>query len=174
MKFDNLAKIAAGVAGAAATGYGVKKAVDYFQNRGEEESNPETNEEAEVELDQDDIAFAIMKPESVQSFLNNSFGAEGRYVPTRPSKLFEYKDQDYMVIWAYDNQKEKNQLLAFQCTQEGRIMIASVGYTSDTTDYNINLDGTNLAVEFSGSGEQITSGQGQTGGTDEVDLVPVE
>ena len=53
-------------------------------------------------------------------------------------------------------------------------MIASVGYTSDTTDYNINLDGTNLAVEFSGSGEQITSGQGQTGGTDEVDLVPVE
>ena len=42
MKFGNLAKIVAGVAGAAATGYGVKKAVDYFQNRGQEEPDPET------------------------------------------------------------------------------------------------------------------------------------
>ncbi|MCL2924559.1 MAG: hypothetical protein MGF17_08020 [Trichodesmium sp. MAG_R04] len=174
MKFGNLAKIAAGVAGAAVTGYGVKKAADYFQNRGEEEPNPETNEEAEVELEQDDIAFATMKPESVQSFLDTTFGDQGRYVPTRSSKLFEYKDQDYMVIWAYDNKKQKNQLLAFQYTQEGRKMIASVGYNSGATDYNINLGGTNLAVEISGSGEQITSGQGQTGGTDEVDLVPVE
>ncbi|NER04814.1 MAG: hypothetical protein F6K17_20530 [Okeania sp. SIO3C4] len=50
-------------------------------------------------------------------------------------------------------------------------MVASVGYTADVTDYNVNLDGTNLAVEV--NGEQITSGQGETDGADEVDLVPV-
>ena len=173
MNFGNLAKIVAGVAGVAATGYGVKKAVDYFQNRDQEEPDPEATEDAEVELEADDIAFATLEPESVQPFLDNSFGAEGRYVPTRPPKVFEYQEQDYLVIWAYDNEKEKNQLLAFQCTEDSRQMVASVGYTADATDYNINLDGTNLAVEISGSGEQITSGQGETDGTDEVDLVPV-
>ena len=173
MKFDNLAKIVAGVAGAAATGYGVKKAVDYFQNRGQEEPDPETTEDAEVELEQDDIAFATMETESVQPFLDASFGAEGRYVPIRPPKVFEYQEQNYMVIWAYDNEKEKNQLLAFKYTEDGRKMLASVGYTADATDYNVNLDGTNLAVEISGSGEQITSGQGETDGTEEVDLVPI-
>lgn len=173
MKFGNLAKIVAGVAGAAATGYGVKKAVDYFQNRGQEEPDPETTEDAEVELEQDDIAFATMETESVQPFLDASFGAEGRYVPIRPPKVFEYQEQNYMVIWAYDNEKEKNQLLAFKHTEDGRKMLASVGYTADATDYNVNLDGTNLAVEISGSGEQITSGQGETDGTEEVDLVPI-
>ena len=173
MKFGNLAKIVAGVAGAAATGYGVKKAVDYFQNRGQEEPDPETTEDAEVELEQDDIAFATMETESVQPFLDASFGAEGRYIPIRPPKVFEYQEQNYMVIWAYDNEKEKNQLLAFKYTEDGRKMLASVGYTADATDYNVNLDGTNLAVEISGSGEQITSGQGETDGTEEVDLVPI-
>ena len=173
MKFGNLAKIVAGVAGAAATGYGVKKAVDYFQNRGQEEPDPETTEDAEVELEQDDIAFATMETESVQPFLDASFGAEGRYVPIRPPKVFEYQEQNYMVIWAYDNEKEKNQLMAFQYAEDGRHMVASVGYTADATDYNVNLDGTNLAVEISGSGEQITSGQGETDGTEEVDLVPI-
>jgi hypothetical protein len=173
VKFGNLAKIVAGVAGAAATGYGVKKAVDYFQNRGQEEPDPETTEDAEVELEQDDIAFATMETESVQPFLDASFGAEGRYVPIRPPKVFEYQEQNYMVIWTYDNEKEKNQLLAFKYTEDGRKMLASVGYTADATDYNVNLDGTNLAVEISGSGEQITSGQGETDGTEEVDLVPI-
>ena len=173
MKFGNLAKIAAGVAGVAATGYGVKKAVDYFKNRDPEESDPETTEDAEVELEQDDIAFATMETESVQPFLDASFGAEGRYVPIRPPKVFEYQEQNYMVIWTYDNEKEKNQLLAFKYTEDGRKMLASVGYTADATDYNVNLDGTNLAVEISGSGEQITSGQGETDGTEEVDLVPI-
>ncbi|MGK7888293.1 MAG: hypothetical protein AB4042_03100 [Leptolyngbyaceae cyanobacterium] len=173
MNFGNLAKVVAGAAGVAATGYGVKKAVDYFQNRGQEENDPEITEEAEVELESDDIAFAVVEPESVQPFLDVSFGAEGRYVPTRPPKVFEYQDQDYMVIWAYDNEKEKNQLLAFKYTDNERKMIASVGYTTDATDYNINLDGTNLAVKISSNGEEITSGTGETDGTDEVDLVPV-
>ena len=114
-----------------------------------------------------------METESVQPFLDASFGAEGRYVPIRPPKVFEYQEQNYMVIWAYDNEKEKNQLLAFKYTEDGRKMLASVGYTADATDYNVNLDGTNLAVEISGSGEQITSGQGETDGTEEVDLVPI-
>ena len=56
-----------------------------------------------------DIAFATMETESVQPFLDASFGAEGRYVPIRPPKVFEYQEQNYMVIWAYDNEKEKNQ-----------------------------------------------------------------
>ncbi len=173
MNFGNLAKIVAGVAGVAATGYGVKKAVDYFQNRAQEEPDPGQTEEAEVELSSEDVAYATVEPESVQGFLDASFGAEGRYVPTRPPKVFEYQDQQYMVIWAYDNEKEKNQLLGFQYTDEGRQMVASVGYTADATDYNLNLDGTNLAVEISGNGEQLTSGQGETDGTDEVDLVPI-
>ncbi|NER07178.1 MAG: hypothetical protein F6K17_33670, partial [Okeania sp. SIO3C4] len=158
MNFGNLAKIVAGVAGVAATGYGVKKAVDYFRNRDQEEPDPEATEEAEVELEADDIAFATVEPESVQPFLDASFGAPGRYVPTRPPKVFEYQDQQYMVIWSYDNEKEKNQLMGFQYTDAGRQMVASVGYTADVTDYNVNLDGTNLAVEV--NGEQITSGQG--------------
>ncbi|NEP81491.1 MAG: hypothetical protein F6K39_26995, partial [Okeania sp. SIO3B3] len=152
-------------------GYGVKKAVDYFRNRDQEEPDPEATEEAEVELEADDIAFATVEPESVQPFLDASFGAPGRYVPTRPPKVFEYQDQQYMVIWSYDNEKEKNQLMGFQYTDAGRQMVASVGYTADVTDYNVNLDGTNLAVEV--NGEQITSGQGETDGADEVDLVPV-
>ena len=171
MNFGNLAKIVAGAAGVAATGYGVKKAVDYFKNRGQEEPDAETTEEAEVELSSEDVAYATVEPESVQGFLDASFGSPGRYTPTRPPKVFEYQDQQYMVIWAYDNDKEKNQLLGFQYTDGGRQMVASVGYTADGTDYNVNLDGTNLAVEV--NGEQITSGQGETDGTDEVDLVPV-
>ena len=76
-----------------------------------------------------------------------------------------------MVIWAYDNKNEKNQLLAFKYTdEEGRKMIASVGYTADLTDYNLSLDDTPFAIEV--NGEQMTSGQGETDGTDEVDLVP--
>ncbi len=171
MNFGNLAKIVAGVAGVAATGYGVKKAVDYFQNRDQEEADPETTEEAEVELSPEDVAFATVEADSVQPFLDASFGAPGRYVPTRPPKVFEYQELQYMVIWAYDNEKEKNQLLGFQYTEEGRKMVASVGYTADATDYNVNLDGTNLAVEV--NGEQFTSGQGETDGADEVDLVPI-
>ncbi len=176
MKFGNLAKIAAGVAGAAALGYGTKKAIDYFRNRDKEEPAlppEEINEEEEVELGGDEIAYVTVEPESVQDFLDRSFGNAGRYVPTRAPKIFEYQEQQYMVIWAYDNEKEKNQLLAFKYTDEGRSMVASVGYTADATDYNINLDDTNLAIEIESNGEQITSGQGNTDGTEAVDIVPV-
>jgi hypothetical protein len=173
MNFGNLAKIVAGVAGVAAAGYGVKKAVDYFQNRDQEEPNLDVTEEEEVEVSSQDVAYASVDPKSVQPFLDASFGSPGRYVPTRPPKVFEYQNQQYMVIWAYDNDKEKNQLLGFQYTDGGRKMVASVGYTANATDYNVNLDGTSLAVEISSNGERITSGQGETNGTNEVDLVPV-
>ena len=53
------------------------------------------------------------------------------------------------------------------------IATLTVERTGHATDYNVNLDGTNLAVEISGNGEQITSGQGETDGTEEVDLVPI-
>ncbi|MGB3641350.1 MAG: hypothetical protein WBA39_27805 [Rivularia sp. (in: cyanobacteria)] len=171
MNFGNLAKIAAGVAGVAVTGYGAKKAVDYFQNRGQEEPDPEQTEESEVELGPDDIAYATVEPDSVRPFLDASFGSPGRYVPNRAPKMFEYQGNQYMVIWADDTEKNKKQLMGFQYTDAGRQMVASVGYTADATDYNLKLDGTNLAVEV--NGEQITSGQGETDGTDEVDLVPV-
>ncbi len=48
-------------------------------------------------------------------------------------------------------------------------MIASVGYTNQETDYNINLGNTPFAVEV--KGQKLTSGQGKTKGADEVDFV---
>ncbi len=158
-------------AGIAAVGaIGTKKAVDYFRNRGKEEEVDESEGDAESTAP-DEVAYATVEPSSVQDFLDNSFGSPGRYVPTRPPKIFEYQGEQYMVIWARDNQKDKNQLMAFKYTDNQRKMVASVGYTSDVTDYNLNLDGTSFAVEV--NGENLTSGQGETSGTDEVDFVLV-
>ena len=156
-------------AGIAAVGaIGTKKAVDYFRNRGQEEEVDESEGDAET-IAADEVAYATVEPSSVQDFLDNSFGSPGRYVPTRPPKIFEYQSEQYMVIWARDNQKDKNQLMAFKYTDNQRKMVASVGYTSDLTDYNLSLDGTSFAVEI--NGENLTSGQGETNGTDEVDFV---
>lgn len=158
--------IGAGVAavGAIAT----KKAVDYFRNRDQEEVVDESEGDAEV-IEPDEVAYATVEPSSVQDFLDKSFGDPGRYVPTRPPKVFEYQDDQYMVIWARDNNKDKNQMLAFKYTDEGRKMIASVGYTGDETDYNLSMEDTAFAVEV--NGEKMTSGQGTTDGADEVDFV---
>ncbi|MDJ1168067.1 hypothetical protein PMG71_01345 [Roseofilum sp. BLCC_M154] len=181
MKLRNVL-IGAGVA--AIGGIGTKMAVDYLRNRDQEEpAEGDLNDDAAAEAAEEAAAaqmatfsaseavikYVSVEPSSVQGFLDASFGSPGRYVPTRPPKLFEYQETQYMVIWAYDNQQEKNQMLAFVYTDEGRKMIASVGYTADATDYNITLDNTPLAVEV--NGEQITSGQGSTNGSDEVDLV---
>jgi hypothetical protein len=156
-------------AGVAAVGaIGTKKAVDYFRNRGKEEVVDEAKGDAEATAP-DEVAYATVEPDSVQDFLDRSFGNPGRYTPTRPPKVFEYQDEQYMVIWARDNEKNKNQLLAFKYTDAGRQMVASVGYTSDSTDYNVKLDGTSFAVDV--DGEQLVSGQGNTKGTDEVDFV---
>ncbi|MDY6807290.1 MAG: hypothetical protein SXA11_26235 [Cyanobacteriota bacterium] len=170
--------IGAGVA--AAGGIGTKMAVDYFKNRDKEEDveGPAVTDQAEEEVDEqspagaisdEEVAYVNVEPSSVQGFLDSSFGSPGRYTPTRAPKVFEYQGQQYMVIWAYDNEKDKNQMLAFAYQEDSRHMIASVGYTADSTDYNINLDDTPLAVEV--NGEQIKSGQDSTGGADEVDLV---
>ncbi|HAX77503.1 MAG TPA: hypothetical protein DCY88_17130, partial [Cyanobacteria bacterium UBA11372] len=66
-------------------------------------------------------------------------------------------------------EKAKNQMLAFKYTDEGRKMIASVGYTGDQTDYNINMSDTPFAVEV--NGEKIASGQSSTAGASDVDFV---
>lgn len=171
---NKLRNILIGAGLATAGAIGTKKAVDYFRNRGKEEEVAEVDEAAEDEIvggiSSDEIAYANVEDSSVQSFLDASFGSPGRYVPTRPSKVFDYQGEQYMVIWARDNDKDKNQMLAFQYTDAGRKMIASVGYTSDTTDYNLpGLDATPFAIDV--NGEKITSGQGETGGTDEVDFV---
>ncbi|MGB3534865.1 MAG: hypothetical protein WBA13_15305 [Microcoleaceae cyanobacterium] len=160
--------IGAGLATAGAIG--TKKAVDYFRNRGEEDA-PEGDVENDVEATSDDeVSYAVVKDDSVQQFLDTSFGDPGRYVPTRQPKVFDYQGDQYMVIWARDNKKDKNQMLAFKYTDAGRKMIASVGYTSDTTDYNLSgLDDTPFAVEVSGS--KLTTGQGETEGAGEVDFV---
>jgi hypothetical protein len=156
-------------AGIAAVGaIGTKKAVDYFRNRGKEEVVDESQGDAEATAP-DEVAYATVESSSVQDFLDKSFGAPGRYVPSRPPKVFEYQGEQYMVIWAKDNQKNKNQMMAFKYTDEGRKMVASVGYTGDATDYNINLDGTSFAVDV--NGEKLTSGQGETNGANEVDFV---
>ncbi|WP_019507907.1 hypothetical protein [Pleurocapsa sp. PCC 7319] len=156
-------------AGVAAVGaIGTKKAVDYFRNRDKEEVVDESQGDAE-NVASDEVAYATVEPGSVQDFLDKSFGNPGRYVPTRPPKVFEYQGEQYMVIWAKDNEKDKNQMMAFKYTDAGRKMVASVGYTGDATDYNLNLDGTDFAVEV--NGEKLVSGQGETSGANEVDFV---
>ena len=182
----NLKKLLIGAGVAAVGGIGVKKAVDYFRNREEEEApEGDLNDEAAAEEAQavaaakmqafeappeEAIQYVNVEPGSVQGFLDSAFGAPGRYVPNR-SKVFDYMDTQYMVIWADDTQQGKKQMMAFRYTDEGRKMVASVGYTPDATDYNINLEDSPLAVEVESTGEQISSGQGSTDGTDEVDFV---
>ena len=156
-------------AGVAAVGaIGTKKAVDYLRNRGKEEVIDESQGDVE-DVAADEVAYATVEPSSVQDFLDKSFGNPGRYVPNRPPKVFEYQGEQYMVIWAKDNEKDKNQMMAFKYTDAGRKMVASVGYTGSATDYNVNLDDTDFAVEV--NGEKIASGQGETDGADEVDFV---
>ncbi len=166
---SKLRNILIGAGIAVVGGIGTKVAVDYFRNRDKEEEIPDTEEDLEP-ASEEEVAYATVEDSTIQEFLDNSFGDPGRYVPTRPSKIFDYQGFQCMVIWARDNKKEKNQLLAFKYTDAGREMIASVGYTDDVTDYNLSLDDTPFAIEV--NGEQITSGQGETDGTDEVDLVP--
>ena len=156
-------------AGVAAVGaIGTKKAVDYMRNRDKEEVVEESQGDAE-DIAADEVAYAVVEPSSVQDFLDKSFGNPGRYVPTRAPKVFEYQGEQYMVIWAKDNEKDKNQMMAFKYTDEGRKMVASVGYTGNNTDYNLNLDGTDFAVEV--NGEKLVSGKGNADGTNEVDFV---
>ncbi|MDY6899817.1 MAG: hypothetical protein SWZ49_17315 [Cyanobacteriota bacterium] len=164
----NLRNLLIGAGIAAAGAIGTKKAVDYFKNRGKEEAPPEAEGDAEVTAP-DEVAFASVEESSVQGFLDASFGEAGRYVPNRPPKIFEYQGEQYMVIWAYDNKQQKNQMLAFKYTDEGRKMVASVGYTSDKTDYNLSLDPTPFAIEV--NGEKLQSGQSETAGTNDVDFV---
>ncbi|MGL5808253.1 MAG: hypothetical protein ACRC2R_17650 [Xenococcaceae cyanobacterium] len=147
---------------------GAKKAVDYFQNRGKEEVKSENEGDVE-ETSAEEVAYATVENNSVQDFLDRSFGEAGRYTPNRPPKVFDYQGQQYMVIWAFDNKQQKNQMLAFQYTPEGRKMVASVGYTGNNTDYNINLGSTPFAIEV--NGQQLTVGQGETGGASDVDFV---
>jgi len=156
-------------AGIAAVGaVGTKLAVDYLKNKDQEEPAPESEGDQDPTSD-DEIAYAVVEPESVQTFLDASFGDVGRYKPTRPPKVFEYQGKQYMVIWARDNMKDKNQMLTFVYTDEGRQMLASVGYTPTKTDYNISLGSTPFAVEV--GSEKLQSGQGTTEGASDIDLV---
>lgn len=152
---------------------GVKKAVDYFQSKQEAEAvippANSTPQEDATPTSGEEVAFALVESSSVQDFLDKSFGAAGRYQPNRPPKIFDYQDQQYMVIWAYDNQQSKNQMLVFLYTDKGREMIASVGYTNAVTDYNLKMSDTPFAVLINGS--KLQSGQGETNGTSNVDFV---
>ncbi len=147
---------------------GTKTAVDYFRNRDKEEVVDSTQGDA-TPASAEEVAYATVEQSSVQDFLDKSFGEPGRYVPNRAPKIFDYQGKQYMVIWAKDNKQDKNQMLAFIYTEQGRKMLASVGYTSSGTDYNLNLDSTPFAVEV--NGKKITSGKGETQGTNEVDFV---
>jgi len=158
--------IGAGVAVVGAIG--TKKAVEYFQNRGEEEVVDESEGDAEANSPEE-VAYATVESSSVQDFLDKSFGDAGRYVPNRPPKIFDYQGEQYMVIWARDNKQDKNQMMAFKYTDAGRSMVASVGYTDDKTDYNLSLEDTPFAIEV--NGEKIVSGQSETSGTSDVDFV---
>jgi hypothetical protein len=148
---------------------GTKMAVDYFHNRNEEPTRDDKLGDA-VPKSQQEVAYAVVEPNSVQSFLDKSFGKPGRYVPNRPPKIFDYQGKQYMVIWAKDTQLNKNQMLAFLYTQKGRDLIASVGYSKEKTDYNLHeLNTTPFAVKI--NGQKLTSGKSETQGTDNVDFV---
>jgi hypothetical protein len=168
---NRLRNILVGAGLATAGAIGTKKAVDYFRNRGKEQA-PAESQGDQLAASAQEVSYAVVKDDSLQKFLDVSFGKPGRYVPTRPAKVFDYQGRQYMVVWAKDNEKNKNQMLAFIYTPDGkeRKMIASVGYTTQTTDYNLNLSGTPFAVEV--NGQKLTSGQGETKGTSEVDFVP--
>jgi hypothetical protein len=165
--------IGAGIAGIGAIG--VKKAIDYFQEQREDEEakiEPSATLEEEdmvISNPEEEVAFALVEKASVQDFLDKSFGDVGRYQPNRQPKIFEYQDKDYMVIWAYDNKKSKNQMLVFLYTDEGKKMIGSVGYTESATDYNLNMADTPFAVEI--NGKLFQSGKGETEGTSDVNFV---
>lgn len=158
--------IGAGIATVGAIG--TKAAVDYFKNRGEETTVSEA-EGDQLPASKNEVAYAKVEDASLQKFLDASFGDPGRYVPSRPAKVFDYQGKQYMVVWARDTEKNKNQMLAFIYTPEGRKMLASVGYTSEMTDYNLTLQGTPFAVEV--EGQKLTSGKGATQGADDVDFV---
>lgn len=166
---NNLRKFLAGAGIVAVGAIGTKMAVDYFQNRKEEEVRAQSLGDVEAKSTQE-VAYAIVEQNSVQDFLDKSFGNPGRYVPNRPVKVFDYQNKQYMVIWAKDNQLNKNQMLAFLYTEKGRDLIASVGYTSEKTDYNLSeLNTTPFAVKI--NGEKLTSGKAEIQGTDNVDFV---
>ncbi|WP_027842417.1 hypothetical protein [Mastigocoleus testarum] len=163
-----LRNILVGTGIAAVGAIGTKAAVDYFQNRGKEEVIDESEGDAEA-TSPEEVAYATVEESSVQEFLDVSFGDAGRYVPNRPPKIFDYQGEQYMVIWAYDNEQEKNQMLAFKYTDAGRKMIASVGYTGEKTDYNLNLEDTPFAIDVNGN--KLQSGQSETEGSEDVDFV---
>ena len=160
--------VGAGIATVGAIG--TKAAVDYFKNRNKEEPADE-NQGDQVAASPQEVSYAVVKDDSLQEFLDVSFGEPGRYVPTRPSKVFDYQGRQYMVVWARDNKQNKNQMLAFIYTPDGkeRKMIASVGYTPEKTDYNLKLADTPFAIEVNNS--KLSSGQGETTGTSDVDFV---
>lgn len=158
--------VGAGIATVGAIG--TKAAVDYFKNRGEEDAPDEQQGDQQATSAQE-VSYAKVEDASLQNFLDVSFGNPGRYVPIRPAKVFDYQGKQYMVVWARDNQKNKNQMLAFLYTPAGRKMVASVGYTTETSDYNIDLDETPFAVEI--AGEKFTVGKGEAKGDSEVDFV---
>ncbi|MEO0967869.1 MAG: hypothetical protein AAFX80_05860 [Cyanobacteria bacterium J06639_18] len=163
-----LRNILVGTGIAAVGAIGTKAAVDYFQNRDKEEVIDESEGDAEA-TSPEEVAYATVEESSVQEFLDVSFGDAGRYVPNRPPKIFDYQGEQYMVIWAYDNKQEKNQMLAFKYTDAGRQMIASVGYTGEKTDYNLKLEDTPFAIDV--NGDKLQSGQSETEGSEDVDFV---
>ena len=158
--------VGAGIATVGAIG--TKVAVDYFKNRGEEKTVDEAHGD-QTPASAEEVSYAKVEDASLQNFLDVSFGAPGRYVPSRPAKVFDYQGKQYMVVWARDTEKNKNQMLAFIYAPEGRKMVASVGYTADATDYNLTLDGTPFAVEV--GSEKLTAGKGETKGANDVDFV---
>lgn len=122
-----------------------------------------------IALTAEEVAFASVDPSSVQAFLDTSFGKAGRYIPNREPKIFEHQGKNYMAIWADDTELNKKQLLVFLYTDGGRTMVASVGYTPEITDYDIDLSPTPFSVMV--NGKKLKIGKGETAGTDDVNLV---
>lgn len=83
-------KILAGAGLTALGAIGTKAAVDYFRNRGQEEDIDKSQGDQQISVPEQEVAYVVVKADSVQDFLDRSFGDAGRYIPNRPAKIFEY------------------------------------------------------------------------------------
>lgn len=146
-----------------------KKKTDDFLASNRNEAEIDAAEAEAISLTADEVAFTNIEPSSVQDFLDKSFGKPGRYVPNQEPKVFEHQEVHYLAIWADDTELSKKQFLAFLYTDAGRKLVASVGYTAELTDYNIDLSTTPFAILV--NGEKLKIGKGEAAGATDVNLV---
>lgn len=70
---------------------GTKTAIDYFHNREEEDVIDESEGDQEVSSYEEEVAYVVVEQNSVQEFLDKSFGDPAAMFPTVPPKFLSIK-----------------------------------------------------------------------------------